>query len=56
MAFLELGVRDWRIVFAGVDDGDGILGPDEGIGGMISDATVSGEVTFALIFDGEERR
>jgi hypothetical protein len=24
MAFLELAVRPWRIVFAGVDEGDGI--------------------------------
>jgi hypothetical protein len=25
MAFLEFAVREWRIVLAGVDEGDGIM-------------------------------
>lgn len=43
-AFLEFGVRDWRIVFAGVDDGDGMAcssAPEVTMGGDVCDATVS---------------
>ena len=56
MAFLELGVRDWRIVLAGVEEGDGIVmkgvvsrcRPDEGVvaGSIVGEATVV-KVTFA---------
>ena len=53
MAFLEFGVRDWRMVLAGVDDGDGMMlnarclcPPDEGIAGILEAASVNDYVLF----------
>jgi hypothetical protein len=52
-AFLEFGVRDWRIVFMGVEEGDGMFvrggenGPLVGMG--MESANVNYAVTFVVI-------